>query len=98
MADTLPRLPVPSNLSGAGVAENERLVGSLLPMDAISTTYDTHLAISGRKSYLHCGKDRVSVHVVHTADYIEVDVLSEKLGRCKVGPSSVTGGRATGFL
>jgi hypothetical protein len=74
------------------------LVGSFLPMDLISSASDGYLAIAApTKSYLRCGKDRVSVYLVPTADYIEVDVSTEKLVRWKVGPSSVTGGKATGF-
>jgi hypothetical protein len=40
---------------------------------------------------------RLSVYLAPTADYIEVDVSTDKLARWKVGPSSVTSGKATGL-
>jgi hypothetical protein len=58
------------------------LLGSFVSLDSISGLPDSYLAISNPgKSYLRCGKDRVSVYVGPTAQYIEVDASTEKLTR-----------------
>jgi hypothetical protein len=55
-----------------------------------------HIA-SSRKSFLSCGKDRVSVLFWSAAQYIEVDAASEKLTHWSVGLSSGIRGSANGF-
>jgi hypothetical protein len=74
------------------------LLGSFLALDSISKASDAVLLIeSPSSSYLRCGKDRVSLYFPSTADYVEVDSSTEKLVRWRVGPSSLTRDKATGF-
>jgi hypothetical protein len=74
------------------------LLGTFVSFDSISKFPDSYSAIanSGR-SYLRCGKDRVSVYLVPVAQYIEVDASTEKLARWSVDMSSVVGSKAHGF-
>jgi hypothetical protein len=74
------------------------LLGSFVSLDSISKFRDASLHVSSsRKSFLSCGKDRVSVLFWSAAQYIEVDAASEKLTRWTVAVSSGVGGRASGF-
>ena len=74
------------------------LLGTYVSFDSISKFPDSYLAISNPgRSYLRCGKDRVSVYVGPAAQYIEVDASSEKLTRWNVDMSSVVGSKTHGF-
>ena len=74
------------------------LLGTYVSLDSISKFPDSSLAISSPgRSYLRCGKDRVSVYVGPAAQYIEVDASSEKLTRWNVDMSSVVGSKTHGF-
>jgi hypothetical protein len=74
------------------------LLGTFVSFDSISKFPDSYSAIanSGR-SYLRCGKDRVSVYLLPVAQYIEVDASTEKLTRWSVDMSSVVGSKTRGF-
>jgi len=74
------------------------LLGRFVSLDSISKLRDASLHVSSsRKSFLSCGKDRVSVLFWSAAQYIEVDAASEKVTRWTVAVSSGVGGRASGF-
>jgi hypothetical protein len=74
------------------------LLGSFVSLDSISKARDAHSQISRPGgSYLGCGKDRVSVYLEPAAQYIEVDISSEKLTRWNVDMSSAVGSEAHGF-
>jgi hypothetical protein len=74
------------------------LLSSFVSLDSISKKFDASLHVSSsRKSFLSCGKDRVSVLFWTAAQYIQVDTSSEKLTRWKVAASSGVRGRASGF-
>jgi len=74
------------------------LLGTYASLDSISKFPDSYLAISNLgRSYLRCGKDRVSVYVGPPAQYIEVDASTEKLTRWNVDVSSVVGSKTHGF-
>jgi len=74
------------------------LLGTFVSFDSISKFPDSYSAIanSGR-SYLRCGKDRVSVYLVPVAQYIEVEASTEKLTRWSVDMSSVVGSKTHGL-
>ena len=74
------------------------LLGTFVSLDSISKFSDSYSAIanSGR-SYLRCGKDRISVYLALVAQYIEVDASTEKITRWSVDMSSAVGSRARGF-
>jgi len=72
------------------------LLGSFVSLDSISKARDASLQISTpRKSFLRCGKDRVSDLLWPSAQYIEVDTSTEKITRWKVALPSGVRGRAT---
>jgi hypothetical protein len=74
------------------------LLASFGSLDSVSKSYDAILHVSApRKSFLSCGKDRVSVLFWAAAQYIEVDAATEKLTRWRVAPPSGVRGRANGF-
>jgi hypothetical protein len=74
------------------------LLGTFVSLDSISKFPDSYLAISNPwRSYLRCGKDRVSVYLGPAAEYIEVDASTEKLTRWNVDVSSVVGSKTHGF-
>jgi len=73
------------------------LLGSFVSLDSISKANGTSLHFSARKSFLSCGKDRVSVLFWNDAQYIQVDTSSEKLTRWSVALPSGVRGRASGF-
>ena len=74
------------------------LLNSFVSLDSVSKSYDSSLHVSvPRKSFLSCGKDRVSVLFWAAAQYIEVDAATEKLTRWRVAPPSGVRGRASGF-
>jgi hypothetical protein len=74
------------------------LLGTFVSLDSISKSPDAYSQVSvpGR-SYLGCGKDRVSVYLGPAAQYIEVDASTEKLARWKVDMSSVVGSKTHGL-
>jgi hypothetical protein len=74
------------------------LLGTFVSLDSISKSRDAYSQVSvpGR-GYLRCGKDRVSVYLGPVAQYIEVDVSTEKLTRWSVDMSSVVGSKTHGF-
>ena len=49
------------------------------------------------RSFLRCGKDRVSIFFGAAAQYIEVDASNGKLARWNVALPPIGGGKATGF-
>src|SRR4029077_19851288 len=64
----------------------------------ISKFPDSYPAIANAgRSYLRCGKNRVSVYLVPVAQYIDVDSSTEKLSRWRVDMSSVVGSKTRGF-
>jgi hypothetical protein len=74
------------------------LLGSFVSLNSISQARDASLQIAHpRKSFLRCGKDRVSVLFWTAGQYIEVDAVTEKLTRWRVAPPSGVRGRASGF-
>lgn len=74
------------------------LLGTFVSFDSISKFADAYSAIaSPMKSYLRCGKNRVSVYLAPAAQYIEVDASTEKLTRWSVDMSSVVGSNTRGF-
>ena len=74
------------------------VLGSFVSLDSISQARDASLQIAHPgKSFLRCGKDRVSVLFWTAGQYIEVDAATEKLTRWTVAASSGVGGRASGF-
>lgn len=74
------------------------LLGSFVSLDSISKSRDVSLQIAHpRKSFLRCGKDRVSVLLWTAGQYIEVDTSSEKLTRWKVAVSSGPREKPSGF-
>ena len=74
------------------------LLGSIVSLDSISKSSDAILPISSPgKSFLRCGKDRVSVLFWSSAQYIQVDASTKKFTRWKFALSSVVGGTANGF-
>jgi hypothetical protein len=73
------------------------LLGAFVSLGSISKSPLSYLTIYNR-SYLRCGKDRVSVYLGGpAAQYIEVDASTEKLTRWSVDMSSVVGSKTHGF-
>jgi hypothetical protein len=74
------------------------LLGSFVSLDSISESRDVSLQIAHpRKSFLRCGKDRVSVLLWAAGQYIEVDSSSEKVTRWNVAVSSGVKEKPGGF-
>lgn len=74
------------------------LLGSFISVDSISNSSDASLFVfTPRASFLHCGKDGVSVLLWSFLQYIEVDAATEKLTRWTVDPSLEVPRRANGF-
>jgi hypothetical protein len=74
------------------------LLERLVALDSISKSSDAILnASSPGKSFLRCGKDRVSVFFGSAAQYIEVDASNGKLARWNVALPPIAGGKANGF-
>jgi hypothetical protein len=74
------------------------LLSSVVSLDSISKSSDAILHVSSpRKSFLDCGKNRVSVLVWSAAQYIQIDTSTEKLTRWRVAMSSGIRGKAGGF-
>jgi len=78
--------------------DGKGMVASFIAVDSIGSFPDSasQIANPGR-SYLHCGRDRVSVYLAPAATYIEVDASSGKLARWNVNMSSVVGSKTHGF-
>jgi len=74
------------------------LLERLVALDSISKSSDAILkASSPGKSFLRCGKDRVSVFFGFAAQYIEVDASNGKLVRWNVALPPIAGGKTNGF-
>ena len=75
------------------------LLASLVSLDSISKSPDATLYISSpkKRSFLRCGKDRVSVLFWSAAQYIEVDASDGKPLCWKVALPPMVGGEANGF-
>ena len=74
------------------------LLEGLVPLDSISKSRDATLNVnSAGRSFLRCGKDRVSIFFGAAAQYIEVDASNGKLARWNVALPPIGGGNATGF-
>ena len=74
------------------------LLSSFVSLDSVSKSYDAILHVSApRKSFLSCGKGRVSVLFWSAAQYIKVDTSTEKLTRWSVALPFGVGRRANGF-
>ena len=74
------------------------LLGAFVSLDSIAKFPDSYAAVanSGR-SYLHCGKEAVSVYLAPVGQYIEVDASSERVSRWSVDMSSAVGSQTRGF-
>ncbi len=74
------------------------LLERLVTLDSISKSSQAILnASSPGKSFLRCGKDRVSVFFGFAAQYVEVDASNGKLVRWNVALPPIAGGKANGF-
>jgi hypothetical protein len=74
------------------------LLESLVALDSISKSRDATLNVNSvGRSFLRCGKDRVSIFFGAAAQYIEVDASNGKLTRWNVALPRIGGGKATGF-
>jgi hypothetical protein len=74
------------------------LLEGLVPLDSISKSRDAALNVNSvGRSFLRCGKDRVSIFFGAAAQYIEVDASNGKLARWNVAIPPIEGGKATGF-
>jgi hypothetical protein len=73
------------------------LLDSFISVDSVAKSEGVPEVILPRRSYLHCGKDRVSVYFALSAQYIEVDTSSNKLSHWKLDMSSVLGNEPRGF-
>jgi hypothetical protein len=74
------------------------LLEGLVPLDSISKSRDATLNVNSvGRSFLRCGKDRVSIFFGAAAQYIEVDASNGKLARWNVALPPIGGGKATGF-
>ena len=74
------------------------LLEGLVPLDSISKSRDATLNVNSvGRSFLRCGKDRVSIFFGAAAQYIEVDASNGKLARWNVAIPPIGGGKATGF-
>lgn len=71
------------------------LLERLVVLDSISQTF-LNVSSPG-KSFLRCGKDRVSVFFGFAAQYIEVDASDGKLARWNVALPPIAGGKTNGF-
>jgi hypothetical protein len=74
------------------------LLERLVVLDSISKSSDAILNVSSpEKSFLRCGKDRVSVFFGSPAQYIEVDASNGKLVRWNVALPPIAGAKVNGF-
>ena len=74
------------------------MLDSFVSLDSISQARDASLQIAHPgKSFLRCGRDRVSVLFWTAGQYIEVEAATEKLTRWRVALPSGVRGRANGF-
>jgi hypothetical protein len=74
------------------------LLETFVSFDSISKFPEAYPSIlNPMESYLRCGKDRVSVYLAPTAQYIEVDASTKKVTRWSVDMSSVVGSNSRGF-
>jgi hypothetical protein len=74
------------------------LLNSFVSLDSISKSFDASLNVSAsRKSFLSCGKERVSVLFWSAAQYLQIDTSTEKLTRWRVAMLSGIRGKAGGF-
>jgi hypothetical protein len=74
------------------------LLERLVALDSISKSSQAILnASSPGKSFLRCGKDRVSIFFGFAAQYIEVDASNGKLARWNVALPPIAGAKVNGF-
>jgi hypothetical protein len=74
------------------------LLNSFVSLDSISKSFEASLNVSAsRKSFLSCGKGRVTVLFWSAAQYLQIDTAGERLTRWKVSMTSEVPRRATGF-
>jgi hypothetical protein len=74
------------------------LLNSFVSLDSISKSFDAVLNVSAsRKSFLSCGKGRVTVLFWSAAQCVQIDTSSEKLTRWSIALPSGVRARANGF-
>jgi hypothetical protein len=90
--------PTRTKTSCATIVFEKGLLESLVPLDSISKSRDATLNVNSvGRSFLRCGKDRVSIFFGSAAQFIEVDASNGKLARWNVALPPIAGGKTNGF-